>query len=196
MNNQMMHEQIMQSIVIERKNGFDELDSRNDDNCYTEESKEVPLEAILNKVNKYQLTPPMHYQPQIPSGYSASQDEQADDYEQDQESENDEYDIEAGVGTRNDQKPVAKKESKFSKNFISFQNDNTTNIDPSKLIKKLSGYIKSFIILCLVVVLLAIATRGIVLEIRQSKSLINILFLPFMINFLLPNYRRELRPNF
>ena len=40
------------TLKMIENNGSDEFDSRNGGKCYTEESKEVPLEAILNKMGK------------------------------------------------------------------------------------------------------------------------------------------------
>ena len=44
------HEQYAHNFAIERKNVSDEIDSRNDDKWYTEASREVPLEVILNRI--------------------------------------------------------------------------------------------------------------------------------------------------
>lgn len=63
----------LQNFVIERKSGSDEFDSKNGDKWYTEESKEVPLDAILNKLQNYPGTYTARSRAQ--SGYSASQDE-------------------------------------------------------------------------------------------------------------------------
>lgn len=63
----------VQNFVIERKNGSDEFDSKNGDKCFTEESKEVPLDVILNQLQNYQN--PFKARSRAQSGYSASRDE-------------------------------------------------------------------------------------------------------------------------
>lgn len=55
---------------IERKNGSEEFDSKNGDKCFTEESKEVPLEAILYGLQNQRI-----HRSRAQSGYSASRDE-------------------------------------------------------------------------------------------------------------------------
>ena len=62
------------NYAVERKNGSDEFDSKNGDKCFTEESKEVPLEAILERFQNYQ-NPFQSKRAKTPSGYSASHDE-------------------------------------------------------------------------------------------------------------------------
>ncbi|CAI2367918.1 unnamed protein product [Moneuplotes crassus] len=62
------------NYAIERKNISDELDSKNEEKCYTEASKEVPLEAILERIHNYQ-NPFRNRRCETPSGYSASRDE-------------------------------------------------------------------------------------------------------------------------
>ena len=62
------------NFVIEKKNGSDEFDSKNGDKWFTEESKEVPLEAILERFQNYQ-NPFQQQRVRAASGYSASLDE-------------------------------------------------------------------------------------------------------------------------
>jgi hypothetical protein len=171
-NTEMAHEHIMQSIVIERKNGSDGFNSKNGDNCFTEESKEVPLEDVLYKFDDFNFSPPLRIKPDRISGYSASQDEPTRGGDYPRSSEEFKYDLEAGVVLSKHSKSKGKtkgnKDTPLSQNLIDTQSTSSLSIDAIKLIKQWSSWIKTIVIACLILTVIAIATRGIVLEIRQS----------------------------
>lgn len=64
--------QNLQKFRIERKHDSDDFGSKNGDKCYTEESKEVPLEAILDKIPGFN---PFQTRSRGLSGYSVSREE-------------------------------------------------------------------------------------------------------------------------
>jgi len=160
-------EQNIQNFAIERKNGSDEFDSKNGDKCYTEESKEVPLEAILNKINNYQRPHQMRSRRQ--SGYSASRDEATHPGDNEIIIENFNFDLEAGPDQEQTKRPKNKEMIMLSEDMIDSANKNTGEMVNLKIIKKWTGILKSFIILFLVVALVAVTSRGIFLEIKQRS---------------------------
>ena len=144
-----------------RKNRSDEFDSRNGDKCYTEESKEVPLEAILNKMGNYHNT--YRSASRRHSGYSASKE--------DHRHHNDEYnkyindDLEANIDL-DDRKKYINKENNMLPNDIIESNRNITQSISAKTIIKWTSKFKSAILMFLVLAVLWLTMRSIYLEVK------------------------------
>lgn len=125
----------------------------------------MPLERVLNNYN-YPVSPSQRVRRYRQSGYSASQDndvDQIDDHEVVEEGYD--YDLEAGVQVKNYQ--ATKDTSKVKPTYVLPDSD-PMSIDAIKLIKKWSGWIKTLIILCLLMTLIAVGIRTVIVEIKQS----------------------------
>ena len=152
----------IRNYAIERKNGSDEFDSKNGDKCFTEESKEVPLEAILERFHNYQ-NPFQSKRPRTPSGYSASHDEATNVDGQVQEPDGN-FDIEIGIDLEE-----GKKHRKAD--IIVLPGDLLDNKPPSVERARIPmvKYIKKFrtaLMVFLALAILALVARNIYLEVK------------------------------
>lgn len=141
------------NFKIERQHATDGCGSKNGDPCHTEESREVPLEFILGRMDNQQ--PVLKLKSRQQSGYSASQ-EKTQPGPHDIAFDNFNFDIEANLGL--DTKPNEK---------VDISADEMVKI---KIMKSWAKWFKSIIIMSLVLALVIVTTRGIFLEIRHQSD--------------------------
>ena len=160
------HEQQMHNFVIERKNVSDEFDSKNGEQCHTEESKEVPLDAILNKLQSYQ-NPFNQQRSRAQSGYSASHDEPTHPGEKEIEV-NLNYDLEAGFDLDN-YKTRRGKDIIILPNDLIEPNDNSAETVNMKTVRKCIKKFKYIIIAVFVLAMISLIARNIYLEVKLQS---------------------------
>lgn len=154
------------NYAIERKNGSDEFDSKNGDKCFTEESKEVPLEAILERFHNYQ-NPFQPKRARTPSGYSASHDEATNVDGPGLEPDGN-FDIELGADLEDGLKRKKADIIVLPSDLL----DNKNSPVEMASISLLKKYIKKFrvaLIFLMVVALLALVGRNIYLEVKVKS---------------------------
>ena len=159
-------EQQMHNFVIERKNVSDEFDSKTGEQWHTEESKEVPLDPILNQLQNYR-NPFYQQRSRAQSGYSASHDEPTHPGEKEVEV-NLNYDIELGFDLEN-YKP------RQNKDIIILPNDLLDKVNDSAqtvIMKGLRKFIKKFryiIYALLVIAIIGLVARNVYLEVKLKS---------------------------
>lgn len=152
----------LQNFVIERKNGSEEFDSKNGDKCFTEESKEVPLEAILNQLQNYQN--PFQLRSRAQSGYSASRDEATHPGDEQHHFEYN-IDLEAGVDLE-DCKRHRRKEIIVLPADLMDNKNNTGEMAKIDILKKWMGRFRYIMFIFLVLAIVALTLRTIFLEVK------------------------------
>ena len=158
-------EQQMHNFVIERKHGSDDQDSKNGDKCLTEESREVPLEAILNRLPNYH--PFNQQRSRAQSGYSASRDEATHPGERTPEIDWN-FDQEVVVDLE-DVKRHHNKESIFFANEPVENEKNTVQMANMTRLKQFVKKFRSILLIFLVLCLLAVLGRNIYLEVKVHE---------------------------
>ena len=155
-------EQYGHNFAIEKKDISEEVDSRNDDKCYTEASREVPLEVILNKITCYQN--PFQPASRGKSGHSCPQEELVVTKVEDGE----EYvniDLEANIGAK-ESKKYKEKEIIILSNDLIESNQNTGEKVNSKSIKLWSNRIRYIMFIFLILAVIGLTIRTVYLEIE------------------------------
>ena len=155
-----------------QNNCSEESCSKNDNPCHTDESREVPLEAILERINHYGK--PFQYRSRRQSGYSASGDEPTLPVEIEIEFDHQYDDLENCFDLEG--KPKASKQDIIilPPNFDDTKPTNTDEMVSTKFFRKWKGWLKYFLISLLVLALIALTARGIYLEIRHSSDKLDI----------------------
>lgn len=162
-------DQQVQNFVIERKIAVDtEVESNPGGAWYTEESKEMPLEFILNKINHGKN--PFVVKSRGQSGYSASRDDQTNPG--DKEIEYDHYHFGLDPLWDLEAKPKGKNKDIIilPPNFEDAKKGNTDENVKLNIIQTWKKYIKSSIIVGLLIALVIALTRGIQLEIMHKSD--------------------------
>lgn len=147
---------------MRENNASEELDSRNDDKCYTEASREVPLEVILNKITSYQN--PFQQVSRGKSGHSCPPEEQAHTRVEDGE----EYinvDLEANADSK-ETKKYKDKEIIILPNELLESNQNTGEKVNPKSIKIWSKRIKYAMLFFLILAMIGLTMRTVYLEVE------------------------------
>lgn len=160
------HEQHFQNFHIRKNIDSEDIDSKNEDMCYTEESKEVPLEAILNKFNQYQR--PLKMRSRRQSIHSAAKRLDDNHSENEVVIENLHFDLEAGINMNDCQKSKKAALIILPEDLIEREEANSGKMISIEIFKKWTNAIKSILILFLVLALVIITSRGIYLEIQQK----------------------------
>jgi hypothetical protein len=159
------HNNIAQNFVIERKNGSEEFDSKNGDKCFTEESKEVPLDAILYKLQNYQN--PRQPRSRAQSGYSASRDEPTQPGEFTKEFDPN-FDLEIGVDLVDCKQRRGKDIIIVPADLIDKKN-NTDEMVNSKVIMKWINKFRAVFLALLIIIILGLTLRTVFLEIKVNS---------------------------
>lgn len=160
------NEQQMHNFVIERKNGSDEFDSKSGEQCHTEESKEVPLDVILNKLHNYQ-NPFNRQRSRAQSGYSASHDEPTNPGEKEIEV-NLNYDLEVGFDLEN-YKTHRGKDIIILPNDLIDTNDNSAETVNMKSLRKYMRKFKYVLLAIMIVAFISLVARNIYLEVKLQS---------------------------
>lgn len=159
-------EQNIHNTEVGRKNRSDEFDSRNGDKCYTEESKEVPLEAILNKMGNYHNTYQSASRGQ--SGYSASKEDHRNHIE-DALNKYIDVDLEANIGYGGFNKYMDKDNVILQGELIDSNKSITQSINFKAIMKWISK-LKSAILMVMVLAVICLTMRTIYLEVKLHNN--------------------------
>jgi cell division protein FtsL len=159
-------EQNIHNSEIGRKNRSDEFDSRNGDKCYTEESKEVPLEAILNKMGHYHNTYQSASREQ--SGYSASKEDQRNHKDEEFVKYID-VDLEANIDYANYNNYKEKNSILLPEEHVEAGKSITDSFNLKAIIKWTSK-LKSAILMVLVLAVICLTMRTIYLEVKLHSN--------------------------
>mmetsp|Transcript_6998 Transcript_6998/g.7847 ORF Transcript_6998/g.7847 Transcript_6998/m.7847 type:complete len:271 (-) Transcript_6998:192-1004(-) len=153
------------NYALERKNRSDEFDSKNGDKCYTEESREVPLDTVLFRMKNYQ-NPFQKQRSRAQSGYSASRDEATHPGDQVQDIVF-AYDEEMGVAL-DDEKASPKEEIVYLPDGCLDNKHNTVEKVVLPFVRKFFKFKK--ILLCLLLVIcIALGGHTLYLEAKTSS---------------------------
>lgn len=158
-------DQNVQNFVIERKNGSDEFDSKNGDKCFTEESKEVPLDLILNRLQNYQN--PFQPRSRAQSGYSASRDEATHPGDNMHEFDYN-FDFDNNLDLE-DCKRHKRKEIIIIPGDLMEKDKSSSEMVNNKLIRKWLNKMKTLIFIVLVFFLVGLIARTVYLEVKISS---------------------------